>query len=71
MPERDTNTDHQSYIEQCEEEERMAARAEAIKAGCLTRDIANDWDGGKSALGRATVEALEKYAFERSQLPRR
>lgn len=53
-----------------EAERKAAVMAEAIKAGCLTREIANMPDGGRSVLGEATLGRLQSYATERSRLPR-
>ena len=58
-----TNAEFEKY----EEEQKYAAQVEAIKAGCLTREMANT-PGGRAALGYSTLKALEEYAAYRAGL---
>jgi hypothetical protein len=53
--------------EEYDEKILRQTRLVAVEAGCLTRELANSVDGGKSVLGAATWERLEGYAAERAK----
>ena len=63
MQDNTTNTELEKYYA----EQKARARAIAIEAGCLTRDIANDPAGPESILGKANVQKLSDYAEMRSK----
>ena len=65
MPNKDTS------IEEYERRQKADRLEEAVKAGVLTREIANMPDGGRSVLGEETWEKLEGYAQERASTGRR